>query len=133
MCASSSCSITVAGRMPQRPDPPSHLSPDEAQVWHGAVRSMRRDWSITEPVQALLRAYCVQCVLADELAARLRALRGKGKRDEAYYRALVAAHTEACKTLLKLATALRLTPSSNRQSIRDARVSLPQRWPWERA
>jgi phage terminase small subunit len=127
--------VSIVPIRQQRPDPPAELSRAEAEIWRTTVRNMRADWFIGMPVQALLRAFCLQCVVADELAARLRAWRKRkgDSQDEAAWRALVSHHSEACKTLLRLATVLRLTPASNRQSIRDARASAPERWPWETA
>ena len=128
--------IAVVPIQPQRPDSPSHLSAEEAEIWRGTVNAMRPDWFIGKPAQALLQAFCLQVVLADDIAAQMRGLRRKRRRsarDEARYDALVAAHVDACKTLLRLASILRLTPLSNRQSIRDARVATPRPWPWERA
>jgi phage terminase small subunit len=117
----------------QRPDPPASLSAAEAEIWRTTVRSMRADWFIGAVPQVLLRAYCVQCVLAIEIERRLRAMwRKRIGGDDAGYREVLRQHIECCKTMLRLATSLRLTPLSNRQSVRDARVVAPERWPWER-
>src|SRR5262249_5744931 len=47
----------------ERPDPPAHLSPEEAKTWRDAVDGMRPGW-FTPATLPLLELYCVQAMVA---------------------------------------------------------------------
>jgi phage terminase small subunit len=111
----------------QRPEPPEELSAEEAEVWRLTVEGMRADWFGPE-VRPLLRAYCTQTALALFLAQELRAL---AVGDKSFGR-LAGMHARATKTMAMLATKMRLTPRSNRESTRDGRDPSGGRpRPWE--
>jgi hypothetical protein len=101
----------------QRPEPPAELSAAEREVWQLTVRGMRPDWFGPE-VQPILRCYCTQVVTADVLA---EALRTTDITDIKTYARLSAMHVRATKTMVRLATTLRITPQSNRMSSREGR------------
>jgi hypothetical protein len=112
----------------QRPEPPADLSAAEREVWQLTVRGMRGDWFGPE-VQPILRCYCTQVVTADVLA---EALRTTDIADIRSYARLLALHRGATKTMVSLATKLRITPQSNRASSRDGRDPTAGRPPlWE--
>jgi hypothetical protein len=73
-----------------------------------------------------LRALCSQSVAADALSARLRALPFGPE-----YRAVAREHRAVTQTILSLAVKLRITPSSNRLSIRSELSAAPAIRPWE--
>jgi len=100
----------------QRPNPPEDLGAEEAEVWRATVDGMRADWFGAE-LHPILRSYCALVVQAESLR---RALRGTDVRDKNFGR-LADLHARTARTVLSLATKLRLTPASNRQSKRDGR------------
>jgi phage terminase small subunit len=110
-----------------RPEPPKHLTPAEAAVWLATVDGMRADWFLG-PSSPLLEAYCGAVVMARSLRAELRKLSVEDKQ----FGPLAAAHAREIKTMSSLATRLRLTPQSNRQSTRDGRVATWGPKPWDR-
>ena len=84
-------------------------------------------------IAPLLRAYCTECVTAELLERKLRELRELREfspRDPYYFR-LMTAHRQSAKTLISLATKLRLTPQSNRRAATDMRAPAQGLRPWE--
>jgi hypothetical protein len=110
----------------QRPEPPAEFDAEEAEIWRLTVSGMKPNWFGPE-VQPLLRCYCTQAATAEFLA---RALRTTDMGDKSYGR-LLALHRGATKTMMSLATKLRITPQSNRASSRDARDPTAGRPLWE--
>lgn len=111
----------------RRPEPPDDLSPEEAEIWRATVGGMLADWFGAE-VHPVLRCYCTLAVQADNLG---RALRATAVGDKKFGR-LASLHARTARTMVSLATKLRLTPTSNRQSKRDGRdPSGAVRRPWE--
>jgi hypothetical protein len=118
--------LTVVPVLPgHRETAPADFDAEERELWDGILRSMRRDW-FSPSFAPLLRAYCtmsVNCQWAGREARRLPV----GSREQGR---AIAQHARLTKTLCSLATKLRLTPRSNRQSIRNERSDAPARPPW---
>ena len=93
----------------EQPDPPAHLSPEEAKTWRDAVDGMRPGW-FTPATLPLLELYCVQAMVADTVA---RALRGMPVTDR-HFGILARMHMRASQAMTSLGTKLRLCPSSSR-------------------
>jgi hypothetical protein len=118
--------LSIVPRLPgERAPAPPELSEEERRIWNDVVRNMREDW-FNPAIAPLLRAYSCECVAGDVLGRRLRELQW-GDPD---YRGVAAMHRAAAKSIASLATKLRLTPSSNRQSIRNEIAPAGPR-PWE--
>jgi hypothetical protein len=111
----------------QGPEPPAEFDSEEAEIWRLTVRGMKPDWFGPE-VQPLLRCYCTEAATAKSVA---RALRTSDMGDTSYGR-LLALHRATTKTMMALATKLRITPQANRASSRDGRDPSGGRpKPWE--
>jgi hypothetical protein len=65
-----------------------------------------------------------------EVETSLRELREFSPSDPYYFR-LMTAHRQSAKTLISLATKLRLTPQSNRRAATDMRAPAQGLRPWE--
>jgi phage terminase small subunit len=117
--------VVLPGR--QRPEPPPEMLPEQAQIWRETVNAMRPDWFATPTPRALLRDFCTIEVVARRLARELRSASPM----TAQYLSLAKTHREAVKSLLQLATALRLTPASNRKNVRDGRTGPGDFRPWD--
>ena len=112
---------------PHTPEPPEEFSEAEAAVWRLTVGGMREGWfeGVTLP---MLESYCSEVVIAQTLANQLRTLDVTDKR----YGRFSAMLAQTTKSMMMIATKLRLTPRSNQQSIRDGRShTLPGPKPWE--
>jgi phage terminase small subunit len=122
--------LTVVPTLPgqQRPDPPEHLTPEEAKVWNMSVGGMRPTW-FNPASEAMLEGYCVQVATGQKIAAELRGV--DIKTEYPRFAKLARIHRDVTRSILSLATKLRLTPSSNRQGIAEARVAYSGPKPWE--
>jgi hypothetical protein len=89
---------------------------------------MKPDWFGPE-TWPLLRGYCLHVCMADQLAQRLRIT----PVDAPEYRQLSAQHRSELKTMMSVATKLRITPRANRYAGdgRDSGRFHPR--PWEPA
>jgi hypothetical protein len=111
--------------LPKRPPPPPEFDAQEAAVWKEVVDSMRADWFATS--LPILRSYCSTVVLTDRSA---RAMRETDIADEKFAEH-ARAYRDSSKMLVRLATALRLTPRSNRATrFREGQEQAFRR-PWE--
>jgi hypothetical protein len=118
--------VPVVEILPKRPDPPDDLSPEEAAIWRQTVDSMRADWAGGEMLP-LLRCYVAEVVLAEHWHKALRAIDMDA--DPKGFARVARYHRDASKTVMLMASRLRLTPRSNRspKDLRERR--LPR--PWE--
>jgi phage terminase small subunit len=111
----------------RRPEPPKEFTAAEAEVWRLTVGAMRPDWFGPE-TRPLLRGYCTQVWICQLLQERLRGL----SVDDKNFARLTNLYVSATKTMLTLATKLRLTPQSRRRSGADYRDPFHGRpRPWE--
>jgi hypothetical protein len=89
---------------------------------------MRPGWFSPECLP-LLECYCVQAAVARFVGEHLQSL----SVDDPKFRRLANLHAKAVMTMRLLAVTLRITPQSNKRSIRDGRDPLATgfRKPWE--
>ena len=69
---SSESLLVVPAVLPQRPDPPAELSPDQGDIWRGYVSDMPADWFTSETWPLLATLFIV--VIGKSLAAFLFAI-----------------------------------------------------------
>jgi len=109
---------TVAGRQAEnvvamameRPVPPKRLSPEQAKQWRELVDALPATWFRPEMLP-MLETYCVSLVRAREIAAQVQALGKSPEPSDAYFK-LLDRENLAHRSILHLATKLRLTPQS---------------------
>lgn len=118
--------LTVVPSMPwERAPAPADLSAEAKRLWDDIVHSMRSEW-FSPAIVPLLKAYCIEAVVGDQLGRRLDEL----VFEDPERKRIAARHRETTRVLIGLATKLRLTPSARRNvGVRDETVSSFR--PWE--
>jgi hypothetical protein len=106
--------LIAATAIPQRPEPPADLSPEEADIWRGYVTPMPADWFPSNTWQTLanLCALVAHCRL---LRSELHWFREGIPKDPAGYerfRQIEKSLESKMLTIATLETKLRLTPQS---------------------
>jgi len=94
-----------------RPDPPSHLDANEAQIWRAVVGALPDHWIDAAGEQILLRLVA-QAAIAQRQEGRLRELRAQRSADDPEITALSTTHGVAAKVITHLLASLRATPRS---------------------
>ena len=118
-----SLSVVSVGERP-RAEPPEKMIEAEKAVWRETTAALRPDWF--QGAECVLGAYVGTVVMEREIAAELR----KYTPDNDRYFDLVRLRCLVASTMASLATKLRLTPQSSRDSRNVKLVStLPK--PWE--
>jgi phage terminase small subunit len=117
-----------------RPDPPAHLSGEEADEWRRVVLRMPSGWFRAE-THGLLATYCAHVANLQLIQNQLRVLRASSKNpgDVLQLAALMKLHQEESKQIASLAVKLRLAPSA-RYDRRQAGIALRESGgpkPWE--
>jgi hypothetical protein len=116
-------SVVPVGERP-RPEPPEDLIEAGKVIWREITAALRADWF--QGAECLLGAYVGTVITERDIAAELR----KYTPDSDRYFDLVRLHCLVASTMAALATKLRLTPQSSRDSRHVKLVStLPK--PWE--
>jgi phage terminase small subunit len=110
-----------------RPEPPPRLTEEQAKSWREIVERMPPNWFLPEALP-VLEAYCVQITRQREVTAELNATKAKGFSNHRFK--LLREENVGVKTLLSLATKLRLTPQSTVSKNKQKPV-VPMRKPWE--
>jgi hypothetical protein len=115
-----------------RPDPPSHLDANEAQIWRAVVGALPDHWIDRAGEQILLRLVA-QAAIAQRHEGRLRELRAQRSPDDAEIAALSTAHGVAAKVITHLLASLRATPRSRMVSrAAGPKISeVPRSKPWD--
>src|SRR6516164_4624069 len=110
----------------EKPDPPAELAEDERRIWKDTVDGMRGGW-FTPVTFTLLRAYCLQAAIGEQIGGELRKLDVADKR----FSKLAGMHARTTRSMLTLATKLRISPSSSRSPkyVMDPHGHKPK--PWE--
>jgi phage terminase small subunit len=110
----------------ERPPPaaPEQLPEEAKQVWRGIVAGFRSDWF--QGAEHLLKCYCEQVVIERQIAAMLHTFSIHSPR----YGELVRLYALVVGSLVSVATKLRLTPQSSRDSRNVKHVPLGPK-PWE--
>jgi phage terminase small subunit len=117
--------LSVVPMLPgQRAPAPADLWPEARKLWDEIVRGMRAEW-FSPAIAPLLKAYCVEAAIGDQLGHRLIEL----PLEAPERRRVARMHRDTTRTMIALATKLRLTPSARRNVIRDE--SAPSFRPWE--
>ena len=107
-----------------RPEPPDELPELAQQTWRDVVSGFRGDWF--QGSEAILTAYCQTVVVERQIAAML----SQCGTEDTRYPELVRLYTSVVGTLISVATKLRLTPQSSRDS-RHTKHVVPGPRPWE--
>jgi phage terminase small subunit len=128
--------------LPERPEAPSHLTDDEAQLWREVVATKPADW-FGRDSQPLLAAYCQAVVMHRQLSAMWHAAIERSKGDELNERLAALASikdlngmlTKTAGSVAALATKLRLTQQSRYtpQAANTASKKAAPLRPWETA
>ena len=115
-----------------RPDPPSHLDANEAQIWRAVVGALPDYWIDRAGEQILLRLVA-QAANAQRHEGRLRELRAQRSPDDPEMAALPTTHGVAAKVITHLLTSLRATPRSRMVSrAAGPKMSeVPRSKPWD--
>jgi hypothetical protein len=104
--SSAALGTVMADCSQRRPEPPADLTSEQRVVWESTVNALRGDWFWgSEPI---LKAYCEHVSYSDQIA---RELNQRGTVDE-HFADLAALHRAQSGLIVRLATALRLTPQS---------------------
>lgn len=111
----------------ERPDPPARLTPEQAAQWRELVGALPATWFRTEMLP-VLETYCVSLDRAREIARQVAALGKNPEPSEAYFK-LLDRENLAHRSILHLATRLRLTPQA-RYLRTKARPEVVRK-PWE--
>lgn len=121
------------------PEPPAHLTAEQAEVWRGVVARMPAGWFSSE-THEILAARCRHVVLARRLGRGLENLAdADGDDDEPFdfkmYNKLLAAHERETRAIIACDRALRLTLQSRYDAAEAARRAKDQpadgSKPWE--
>ena len=110
----SAASLAIVPRIysaPERPEPPSEISAEEARVWREVVGAMSSEWFATAETHVLLRTFCCHVRFADLLAAALRVT--DLHRDLSTVERLAGMYARETAILISLATKMRLTHQSS--------------------
>jgi hypothetical protein len=114
--------------LPQRPEPPAHLTKAQATLWQKIVGQMPTDWLIAGSAP-LLTAYVRHVATADLLARAINAT--DPDTDLPRYAKLTEMAARESKALCSLSTKLRLAPSNRFDSKKRIPINTAERKPWE--
>jgi hypothetical protein len=106
------------------PLPPEQLPEEAKAIWHGIVVGFRADWF--QGAEHLLECYCHDVVIGRQIAAEL----SKCSVDNDRYGDLLRLYLQVVGSMAAIATKLRLTPQTLRDS-RNVRHVPPGPHPWE--
>jgi hypothetical protein len=108
----------------RRPEPPPELTDEQKAIWTATVNALRGNWFWgAEPI---LKAYCEHVSYSDQIA---RELNQQGTVDK-HFAELAALHCAQSGLIVRLATALRLTPQTT-SAARTRKHAVPGPKPWE--
>ena len=110
----SAAELSVIQGIPERPQPPSELTPDQAEEWREIVASLPVDW-FSRAVWPLLCAYCRHVCNARHIAGLIEAAHDVDIGDRSAlmrFNRLLGMQERQSGTLAGLATRMRLTNQS---------------------
>lgn len=129
----SAASLTTAAvsALPERPEPPEYLTPEQAVVWRDVVATKPADWFMRDS-HPVLASYCKAAVLSRDLAARLESV-DIATAEVKDFKLLVELSCKTAKLAADLATKLRLTQQSRYtpQAAATANKKASGARPWE--
>jgi hypothetical protein len=121
--------------LPERPEPLSHLTAEEAEEWRNIVATKPADWFMRD-AQPVLAAYCQAIVMHRELMGIWRARQALDAPEKLLgLKDLVSMVNKTANLVAQLATKLRLTPQSryNPRSASTANSKPDGRKLWQKA
>jgi len=95
----------------RRPEPPDHLTDEQAEEWRAIVNRLAADWFPTE-THGLLAQYCRHLVLSKRIAQLIAAAEAAEPFDLNDYDKLLVMHEREGRALSSLATRMRLSQQS---------------------
>lgn len=130
----SAAELTVAtdntAEMAKRPEPPNHLTPEQAQIWRETVDSLPADWFRKETLDVLAQ-YCRHVAEARDIADMLRDMKANADNfDVREYTALVRCQAGETEKINSTATKLRITLQATYD--KSKKKGGQKKAPWER-
>ena len=113
----------------KRPDPPNHLTDEQASVWVSVVDNLPADWFPTD-VHGTLEQYCRHVVASRKVAQLINQFEGDSSFEIDEYDRLLKMQEREGRALSSLATRLRITPQSRYQARKDPGKGKVKK-PWE--
>ena len=113
----------------KRPDPPSHLTDEQAGVWVSVVDNLPADWFPVD-VHGTLEQYCRHVIASRKVAQLINQFEGDSSFEIEEYDRLLKMQEREGRALSSLATRLRLTPQSRYQARKDPGRGKVKK-PWE--
>lgn len=110
------------------PEPPEHLTEEQAEIWNSIVKSLPMDWFPSE-THGLLEQYCRHAVAARRIGAMISELEGKKKLDFQAYNEMLKAQDREGKAMGHLARQMRISQLSTYEK-KKKKPSQRQR-PWD--
>lgn len=92
----------------RRPDPPSDLTDEMADLWVSVVNRLPADWFPAE-TQPMLAQYCRHVIRARRLAQMIDATEKSSEFDVKEYRDLLRSEEEQSRAIASLATKMRIS------------------------
>ena len=131
----SAASLAIVTNIPgQRPEPPSELTENEADVWRSVVATKTADW-FQEDSQPLLINYCRHKVRQKFLSDQINEYTSEWLQDEEglrRYERLMSMSIKESGMISAIATKLRLTPQSRWQpssaSVKNNQAAIKRPW-----
>ena len=117
--------LIVSAALPQRPEPPADLPPEQAEQWREIVAPMPPDWFTTE-TQPLLRQLCQHIATSKFVAAELAALEGgllNDPKQAQLFEKLAQRQEREGDAIVRLMSKLRLTHKSRYDGSNTDRAS----------
>jgi hypothetical protein len=118
----------VPFKSPQLPEPPDHLTAEQAEHWNRIVRAMPPDWFSRQSEQDLLAIFCLASSSFRHLNQLIEAC---DKNDISRYDRLLKMRERESRLMLHAATKCRMTHQSRWQaSTANSKLSSPAEQPW---
>jgi hypothetical protein len=128
--------VSLPGVIPgERPEPPKHLTDEQAETWRAAVGRMPADW-FTPEIWPLLTQLCRHVSISRMVAEALAEVDPESMRDARGFRRferLRSMHDRETRAIVALMRTLRITHQSQYDQTRafTARQNTPAKKPWE--
>ena len=132
----SAAEMGVIHGLPQRPDAPAELTPEQAKEWREIVTSLPVDW-FSRAVWPLLCAYCRHIINARHIAGLIEEARSADLNDRPAlmkFKRLLSMQERQSSALMGLATRMRITNQSRytaKSAATAARTGSGGPKPWE--
>lgn len=98
--------------LPERPQPPEHLTPEQKAIWRNTVDAMPVDWFRPETLEVLAQ-YCRHVITARHVADQIKDMEGTAENfDVREYALLLRCQKTETEAINSTATKLRITLQS---------------------